>query len=317
MGKKQLTTDEFITRAAKIHNNYYDYSKTNYINTKTKVIIIDPIYGEFKQIPSNHLKGHGNIKRRDSIRSKQNRKNKFDIFIKKAKEIHGDLYDYSKVIYINCDTKVIIIDPIYGDFEITPYCHINRKTGHIKRRKNSIEVMELRKIDFIKKSIELYGIIHDFSKFIYSGSKKDTIFYDKKYGSYITKPINHLRYNSYHQQRKLENKNLHETEKDHIIPISIICSAKERGKKIFRDRPLFKLLNSYINFVTIPTSDNRKKNDYILYKGSRISAKSYRNNYDVIKDVIIEKLHLSETYIDDIIYLDKKYLNKILKVEII
>ena len=30
-------------------------------------------------------------------------------FITKAKEIHGDKYDYSKVEYINCDTKVCII----------------------------------------------------------------------------------------------------------------------------------------------------------------------------------------------------------------
>ena len=37
-----------------------------------------------------------------------------DKFIEKCKERFGDLYDYSKVDYINNDTKVIIICPTHG-----------------------------------------------------------------------------------------------------------------------------------------------------------------------------------------------------------
>ena len=39
-----------------------------------------------------------------------------DEFIKKAREVHGDKYDYSKVEYINKRTKVCIICPIHGEF---------------------------------------------------------------------------------------------------------------------------------------------------------------------------------------------------------
>lgn len=37
-------------------------------------------------------------------------------FIEKARLVHGDKYDYSKVEYINSDTKVCIVCPIHGEF---------------------------------------------------------------------------------------------------------------------------------------------------------------------------------------------------------
>lgn len=48
-------------------------------------------------------------------------------FINKAKEIHGDKYDYSKVVYVTCNIKVEIICPIHGSFFKTPYNHISGK----------------------------------------------------------------------------------------------------------------------------------------------------------------------------------------------
>lgn len=41
---KKLTTQEFITRAGKLHNLKFDYTKTVYINNKTKIIITCPIH---------------------------------------------------------------------------------------------------------------------------------------------------------------------------------------------------------------------------------------------------------------------------------
>lgn len=38
-------------------------------------------------------------------------------WIKRAREVHGDLYDYSKTVYKSSKDKVIITCPIHGDFE--------------------------------------------------------------------------------------------------------------------------------------------------------------------------------------------------------
>ena len=50
-------------------------------------------------------------------------------FIKNAIEIHGDKYDYSKVNYINAQTKVCIICSEHGEFWQTPHNHITNKAG--------------------------------------------------------------------------------------------------------------------------------------------------------------------------------------------
>ena len=54
-----MRKDDFIEKAQKIHNNKYDYIKFNYINTKTKGVIICPIHGDFLQSPDAHLRGQG------------------------------------------------------------------------------------------------------------------------------------------------------------------------------------------------------------------------------------------------------------------
>lgn len=58
-GLKRRTTEEFVKKAQKIHGSKYDYSKTRYINKRTKLTITCPIHGDFLQAPNNHLRGQG------------------------------------------------------------------------------------------------------------------------------------------------------------------------------------------------------------------------------------------------------------------
>jgi hypothetical protein len=51
------TNEEYIEQCRKVHNNFYNYDKTVYVNKKSKLIITCPIHGDFEQIASNHLKG--------------------------------------------------------------------------------------------------------------------------------------------------------------------------------------------------------------------------------------------------------------------
>lgn len=54
---KQAAT--FIKEATSIHNGKYTYDSVLIKNVKTKVTITCGIHGDFKQRPSDHLKGHG------------------------------------------------------------------------------------------------------------------------------------------------------------------------------------------------------------------------------------------------------------------
>ena len=116
-----MTKEEFIEKSKAIHGNRYDYSRVNYKDNKTKVCIICPIHGEFWQRPNNHLSGQG------CPYCGGTHKYTTEEFIKKAKEIHGDKYDYSKVKYSGWKNKVKIICPIHGEFEQIPFDHLR---GH-------------------------------------------------------------------------------------------------------------------------------------------------------------------------------------------
>lgn len=62
MGKRvqyRLNTDIFIERSKKTHGDRYDYSKSVYVNKRTKIKITCPIHGDFLQCPQNHMKGQG------------------------------------------------------------------------------------------------------------------------------------------------------------------------------------------------------------------------------------------------------------------
>ena len=56
---RKLDNDRFIQRAKIVHNNKYDYTRTNYINEREPICVICPEHGEFWQIARNHLYGHG------------------------------------------------------------------------------------------------------------------------------------------------------------------------------------------------------------------------------------------------------------------
>lgn len=117
------TTEEFIIAAKKIHNDKYDYSKTNYINAHTKVCIICPEHGEFWQKANSHLNGQGCSFCAHKVGKHKEKFSKR--FIEKAKMVHGEKYDYSKVEYINNTTKVCIICPEHGEFWQVPSYHNN------------------------------------------------------------------------------------------------------------------------------------------------------------------------------------------------
>lgn len=119
-------TSSFIDVCRTLHNDIYDYSQVEYVNSYTKVKIICPKHGQFDQRPSFHLAGDG------CLRCGRERANRVHVltqseFADRAMNAHGQKYDYSKVSYVNSDTNVTIICPDHGDFEQRPHNHFNGK----------------------------------------------------------------------------------------------------------------------------------------------------------------------------------------------
>lgn len=64
--KKKLI--KFIIKAKVVHGDKYDYSKTSYINSRTKVLITCPEHGDFWQLPAAHLRGQNCRRCSDKMR---------------------------------------------------------------------------------------------------------------------------------------------------------------------------------------------------------------------------------------------------------
>ena len=125
---REKAAKTFVEKAIKVHGSKYDYSKVNYITNRTPICIICPIHGEFYQKPHEHLAGNG-CQKCAAEQIKQKLLFTKEQFIQKAKEIHGDKYDYSRVEYVNFTTPVEIICPKHGVFKQRPVVHLCQKCG--------------------------------------------------------------------------------------------------------------------------------------------------------------------------------------------
>jgi hypothetical protein len=184
-------TEKFIRKSIEVHGDKYDYSKTDYIKSSEKVIIICKEHGEFLQIPNNHLRGAEcklcSLKKISLKRTYTN-----EMFIKKAKEKHGDKYDYSKVIFTKAKQKVIIICRIHGEFQQTPDNHCQGKGCELCATVIRSSKQTYTKEMFIQKAIETHGNKYDYSKTEYIKSNQKVVIICKIHGDFMQTPQCHL-----------------------------------------------------------------------------------------------------------------------------
>ena len=186
-----MTQEEFIKRAKEIHGNKYDYSKVKYINKKTKVCIICPKHGEFWQEAASHYRGCGC--KMCALEEKANKKRlSKEEFIERARKVHGDKYDYSKVNYINIDTKICIICPKHGEFWQKPLNHLNGSGCKECMKEKFHEERKLTTKEFIKRAKKVHGNKYDYSKVEYINADTKICIIDKDYGEFWMMPYAHL-----------------------------------------------------------------------------------------------------------------------------
>lgn len=187
----KLTTEKFIEKARLVHGNKYDYSKSVYVTSHCKLVIVCPVHGEFEQIPNSHLNGRGcdqcGVQTRAKLKAMST-----NGFIDKAKSIHGDKYDYSKTRYVKSKLNVTITCPIHGDFTQTPNNHL-RGAGCFDCGK--FEMGEKQKLDtelWIEKAKSVHGDKYDYSYVNYTSSNSPVVILCKQHGLFSQRPSLHL-----------------------------------------------------------------------------------------------------------------------------
>lgn len=194
-----MRKNEFIKRATERHNGKYKYNiKTDIVSSHDYIEIICPIHGEFTQIVYAHLKGQG------CPYCARNVKMNTDIFIERAKQTHGDKYDYSKVKYSTKREKVCIICPEHGEFWQLPSNHIrgsNCPKCALKYRKKPINRIENNICGdlnnktrmFIEKARKIHHNKYYYSKSEYKGTYEKICIICPEHGEFWQSANNHLR----------------------------------------------------------------------------------------------------------------------------
>lgn len=116
--RAEYEKSHFIEKAMKKFGDRFDYSKVKYVDCKTPINIIDKASNNeiFSIKPCNFLSSVQG--RKDTLDAKRKK------FIERARKLHGDKYDYSKVKYKSDKERVCIICPIHGEFWMTPHNHL-------------------------------------------------------------------------------------------------------------------------------------------------------------------------------------------------
>jgi hypothetical protein len=190
--EKRTTKEEFIERMKARYGDMYDYSKVNYIDYKTKVIItcLKLSHGDFNKEPQYLLSRGGCLKcskeKKDIDQSMTTEE-----FIKKAMSLHGDKYNYSKTIYKNAVTKLVVSCNLHGDFIALPYEFLRTTRKAIGcpecnpfKRKSTKQ--------FIEKAMVIHGNKYDYSQAEYISSEKSINIICKIHGLFYQRASTHL-----------------------------------------------------------------------------------------------------------------------------
>ena len=133
----------------------FDFSQSVYKGRNKDITFICKIHGKQTTTPDQLISSEFGC----PVCGRESRKTSLEEFVKRAKEIHGDKYDYSEVEYINSGTSVKIFCKTHQEFFWqTPSTHILQKSGCPKcancysmtpeERKNLLEITYGDKFDF-------------------------------------------------------------------------------------------------------------------------------------------------------------------------
>ena len=113
-------------------------------------------------------------------------------FIEKAKQVHGDKYDYSKIEYINNYTKVCIICKEHGEFWQTPAMHLYGNGCPKCKAKKQGDKYRKTIAEFINRAKEIHGCKYDYSKVEYVNNSTKVCIICPIHGEFWQRPKRHL-----------------------------------------------------------------------------------------------------------------------------
>jgi len=187
----RLTTNEFIRKSNQKHSQRYCYSETQYTTRQNKITIICPDHGSFKQTAYQHLRGSGCPKcAKEKLASRKRLTT--DEFIKRAKQMHGNRYDYSQTKYTNNLVNVDIICQSHGVFSQLPNNHLKGSNCPTCSKLSSISKKTYTTKTFTDKAALIHGGKYCYSDVKYVSSSTKVSIICESHGEFTQRPASHL-----------------------------------------------------------------------------------------------------------------------------
>ncbi len=158
--------ETFTEKVKRIHPDYI-YTKLNYKNPRTDIIVTCKKHGNFIIRPNILLSGKGCKQCEKEETQKVDEEN----FFIQAPQVHNDKYNYDKVEYKHNKINVIITCPIHGDFEQQPNNHIRGSGCPACGRDNK----KYTTTEFITSALAKHNNLYSYSNTIYTGSDNKVV----------------------------------------------------------------------------------------------------------------------------------------------
>lgn len=185
------TNEEFISECKCVHGELYDYSMVDYRRSDENVTIICKTHGPFEQEASRHLIGQGCNKCAIEARAEKMKGSirvSDEEIIKRARKVHGNLYEYPMEDYSGVKSKMTIVCHKHGPFEQDVSNHLNGSRCP-KCASNALKSNE----KFIMDCIKVHADTYDYSLVEYTGSGNSVTIICSKHGPFEQRASTHVK----------------------------------------------------------------------------------------------------------------------------
>lgn len=190
--KKEKSAAKFISKAISIHGEIYDYKNFVYNGNKTKIEIICPSHGTFKQTPSNHLSGFG-CPLCGRERTEKSRKLSAEDFFSRCSEAHNNFFSYPTKDYINPESIISVVCPDHDVFLIKARNHLWIKQGCSKCYEMNRGINKrISWSEFIQGATKCHGDIYQYDQSSFSMLSEPVQINCKKHGWFEQRGHRHI-----------------------------------------------------------------------------------------------------------------------------
>jgi len=183
IARGSIDKSQFIIKATEMYGDRYDYSQVQFVDNSTPVTIVCQTHGVFLQTPTVHLDSTIGC---PSCAGFPGRLKNTEWFIKKAKAIHGDAYDYSATHYSHLHDDLQVICPTHGAFLQTAESHL-KGCGCSKCSGKFMDTAL-----FKEKAMATHGELYNYSQVRYLSARKKVIINCRVHGAFSQLPRCHL-----------------------------------------------------------------------------------------------------------------------------